>query len=52
MNAELSHPEQIRRFTVMEKPLSIQASELTPNLKVKRNNVCTHYAAEIEGMYR
>ena len=52
MNAELSHPEQIRRFTVMEKPLSIQAGELTPNLKVKRNNVCTHYAAEIEAMYR
>lgn len=52
MNAELSHPEQIRRFTVMEKPLSIQAGELTPNLKVKRNNVFAHYAAEIEAMYR
>lgn len=52
MNTELSHPEQIRKYTVMEKPLSIQAGELTPNLKVKRNNVFAHYAAEIEEMYR
>ncbi len=52
MNEKLSHPEQIRRFTVMEKPLSIQAGELTPNLKVKRNNVAAHYAEQIEAMYR
>ncbi len=52
MNGELSHPEQIRKYTVMEKPLSIQAGELTPNLKVKRNNVAVHYAREIEAMYQ
>ena len=51
MNASLSHPEQIRKYTVIEKPLSIQAGELTPNLKVKRNNVFAHFAAEIEAMY-
>ncbi|MBQ9642860.1 MAG: AMP-binding protein [Lachnospiraceae bacterium] len=51
MNADLSNPERIRKYTVIEKPLSIQAGELTPNLKVKRNNVAAHYAAEIEAMY-
>ena len=52
MNRELSHPEQIRRYRVIERPLSIQAGELTPNLKVKRANVEAHLAAEIEEMYR
>lgn len=51
MNAKLSHPEQIRRWTVMEKPLSIAAGELTPNLKVRRGIVEEHYRAEIEKMY-
>lgn len=52
MNEGLSHPEQIRRFKVIGKPLSIQAGELTPNLKVKRANVEAHLADEIEEMYR
>ncbi len=52
MNAGLSHPEQIRRYRVISRPLSIQAGELTPNLKVKRGNVEAHLAQEIEEMYR
>lgn len=52
MNAGLSHPEQIRRYRVISRPLSIQAGELTPNLKVKRGNVEAHMAQEIEEMYR
>ncbi len=51
MNANLSHPEQIRKWTVIEKPLSIAAGELTPNLKVRRGIVEEHYRAEIEKMY-
>ena len=52
MNAGLSHPEQIRRYRVIARPLSIQAGELTPNLKIKRGNVEAHMAQEIEEMYR
>lgn len=52
MNEGLSHPEQIRRYRVIAKPLRIQDGELTPNLKVKRDNVEAHYASEIEEMYR
>ncbi len=36
MNAALSHPEQVRKYRVISQPLSIQAGELTPNLKIKR----------------
>lgn len=52
MNEELSHPEQIRRFTIIEDPLRIEAGELTPNLKVKRANVEEHLKEKIEAMYR
>lgn len=52
MNAGLSHPEQIRKFRIIPRPLSIQAEELTPNLKVKRGNVEAHFAEEIEEMYK
>ncbi|MBR2764875.1 MAG: AMP-binding protein [Blautia sp.] len=52
MNEKLSHPEQIRRYRVIDRPLSIQAEELTPNLKVRRANVQAHLAEEIEEMYR
>ncbi len=52
VNADLSHPEQIRRYRVIDRPLSIQAGELTPNLKVKRGPVEARFAEEIEEMYR
>ena len=52
MNETLSHPEQIRKYKVISRPLSIRAGELTPNLKVKRGNVEDHFSEEIEEMYR
>ncbi|MBQ8933321.1 MAG: AMP-binding protein [Lachnospiraceae bacterium] len=51
VNEGLSHPEQIRRWTVISRPLSIREGELTPNLKVKRANVEEHFREEIEAMY-
>ena len=52
LNTGLSHPEQIRKFRVISRPLSIETGELTPNLKVKRSVVEEHYAKEIREMYR
>lgn len=52
MNDGLSHPEQIRRYCVIDRPLSIRAGELTPNLKVKRSVVEDHLREQIEAMYR
>ena len=52
MNKGLSHPEQIKKWRVIERPLAISAGELTPNLKVRKNVVMEHYADIIEAMYR
>ncbi len=51
MNEKLSHPEQIRKYKIIDRALSIQNEELTPNLKVKRGNVEMHFMREIEEMY-
>ena len=52
INAELLRPERIRGYRVASRPLSVQAGELTPNLKLKRANIEAHFAREIEEMYR
>ena len=39
MNEQLSHPEQVKRWVVCARPLTIAAAELTPNLKIRRNKV-------------
>ena len=52
VNAGLSHPEQVRKYRVIARPLSIGQGELTPNLKVKRSVIEEHYAKEIGEMYQ
>lgn len=52
VNERLSRAEQIKRFRVLERALSIEHGELTATLKVKRQAVEAHFAAEIEAMYR
>jgi long-chain acyl-CoA synthetase len=52
VNAGAARSAQIRRFTVLGRPLTITDGELTGTLKVKRAAVLAHFAAEIEGMYR
>jgi long-chain acyl-CoA synthetase len=52
MNAQLSHPEQVKCYRIIDTPLSIGRGELTPNLKVRRNVVLEHYKQEIEKLYR
>ncbi len=51
-NRGLAPVRQIKRFTILEQPLSIERGELTPTLKVKRQVVRDHFAAEIDAMYR
>ena len=51
MNEMLSHPEQVRRWRIIDVPLSIKNGELTPNLKVKHNVVLEHYKQVIDEMY-
>jgi long-chain acyl-CoA synthetase len=51
LNADLARVEQIKKFTILARPLSIEGGELTPTLKVKRNKVAEHFSTEIEAMY-
>ena len=51
VNAHMARVEQIKKFTVLPRELSIADGELTPTLKVKRNVVTAHFEAEIEAMY-
>jgi long-chain acyl-CoA synthetase len=51
VNSEMARVEQIKKFTILPRELSIAEGELTPTLKVKRNVVASHFEGEIEAMY-
>ncbi|MGH9037950.1 MAG: AMP-dependent synthetase/ligase, partial [Acidimicrobiia bacterium] len=51
VNTELARVEQVKKFTILARELSMAEGELTPTLKVKRNVVHDHFTAEIEAMY-
>jgi long-chain acyl-CoA synthetase len=47
----VSPHEQVRKFTLLANPFTIEAGELTPKLSLRRQQITSHYAAEIEAMY-
>ena len=51
LQQEFAHYEQIKRFTLLPKPFSMERGELTNTLKIKRAALTKNYAAEIEKMY-
>jgi long-chain acyl-CoA synthetase len=51
MNRRLSHPEQVKRWTVLLNDLSIEGGELTANLKLRRHEVEARFHGEIERLY-
>jgi long-chain acyl-CoA synthetase len=52
VNAELSSPEQIKRFVLLERELSVESDELTPTMKIRRSVVTTRYRDRLEPLYR
>ncbi len=51
LNTGFARVEQLKKFAVLPRQLSIEGGELTPTLKVKRNKVSEHFAEVIDGMY-
>ena len=50
-NKQLSPWETVKKFVLLEEPLSIDSGELTPTMKVKRSVVQENYKEEIDFMY-
>jgi long-chain acyl-CoA synthetase len=50
--AEMAQYERIKKFTLLAEDFSIANGEITPTMKVRRRQVETRYAKEIEKMYR
>ena len=50
-NAELAGYEQVKRFALLDRELTMEAGELTPTLKVKRKVIMERFAAAIAELY-
>ncbi len=50
-NEQLASFEQVKKFEILPRELTIEDGELTPTLKVKRKVVATKYAALVEKLY-
>lgn len=51
LQQQLAHYEQIKRFTLLPKPFTMESGELTNTLKMRRKVINEHYKKEIENMY-
>jgi long-chain acyl-CoA synthetase len=51
VNARLGRAEQIKRFSLLPRPFSVEAGELTPTLKVKRRVCEQRFREEIDALY-
>lgn len=49
---DLANFEKVRRFTLLEEPLTIESGELTPTMKIRRKAVEERYKDLIEAMYQ
>ena len=51
VNRRYARVEQVKKFAILPRELSIDDGELTGTLKVKRGAVTEHFAGEIESLY-
>jgi long-chain acyl-CoA synthetase len=51
VNCRLSHPEQVKRWTVLPDDLSIEGGDLTANLKLRRHRVEARFRGAIDSLY-
>lgn len=51
VNAALSRTEQVRRFALLERELSVEEDELTPTMKVRRARVAERFRDRLDALY-
>jgi long-chain acyl-CoA synthetase len=51
VNQHLAPFEQIKRFRILDRELSIENGELTPTMKVRRTQVLENFRSEVNELY-
>ncbi|MGB0889851.1 MAG: hypothetical protein ACPGWS_06160 [Solirubrobacterales bacterium] len=51
LNNKLNPWEQIKKFHILERDLTIEDGEITPSMKMKRKVIEEHNADVLEGFY-
>ncbi|MFC9357732.1 AMP-dependent synthetase/ligase [Rhodococcus sp. NPDC057014] len=51
LNAGLNRWEQIKKFRILERELTVENGEITPSMKLKRKVVMTNFSGELENLY-
>lgn len=51
MNLQLNRWEQVKRFIILPRDLSVEEGEITPSLKIKRRVVTRKFKDELDGLY-
>lgn len=51
LNGQFSNPEQLKKFAILPRDLSVDHGELTPTLKIRRKQIRENWAHIIEEMY-
>jgi long-chain acyl-CoA synthetase len=51
LNAQLPRWETIKKFTLLDRDLTVEAGELTPSMKLKRKHVEQKYLDALDAMY-
>jgi len=52
LQQQFAHSEQVKRFTLLPEPFSMQRGELTNTLKIKRSVLNVNYKQQIDAMYQ
>jgi long-chain acyl-CoA synthetase len=51
LNKHLNRWEQVKRFTIIDRELTVEAGDLTPSLKLKRKAVVEHFHDNLDELY-
>ncbi|BDB58307.1 MULTISPECIES: AMP-dependent synthetase/ligase [Rhodococcus] len=51
LNLQLNRWEQIKKFTIIERELSVESGDLTPSMKLRRKVVVDNFADRLAGLY-